>query len=344
MNIAVLYGGLSSEREVSEVSGKMIANALRSSGHKVATVELYFGFHTPFTLEKEDVPTLKNSPPDLCELIKRKGSPALIDDRVIDLCRTADVVFLALHGGAGEDGRLQAFLDCHGIAYTGASFISSAIAYDKALCKTVLSARGIPVPDGAVLHEGEDFSDISIPFPCVIKPVRGGSSVGISFAENESELQMSLSLAFRHCGSVLVEKKLVGRELTVGVIGKTALPPLEIIPKNGFYDYENKYEAGRTLEICPAPISESEDTLLRSAALEAARALGIDSYCRVDFILSDGVPYCLEVNTLPGMTKTSLLPQEAEAAGINFESLCGNIVDIALWKNQDRKNFVTKKS
>lgn len=343
MKITVLYGGLSPERRVSEVSGKMIANALRSLGHSVASAELYFGHTDGFSSKAEEIPRIDPCPPDLDGLIKAKGDASLIGNGIIELCKGSDAVFLALHGGAGEDGRLQALLDCHGIVYTGAGHLSSALAFDKELTKLILSSNGIPVPRGCVIKRRDDVSKLSPTFPCVIKPSRGGSSVGISIAESKAELEEAVTKALRYCDTVLIEEKLIGRELTVGVLDGKALPAVEIIPRVGFYDYKNKYEKGRTLEICPAQISERETELLSDSALLAASALGIDSYCRVDFILCHGFPYCLEVNTLPGMTETSLLPQETAAVGVSFAELCESIVDIALRKKIGMEDFCDKK-
>lgn len=335
MKILVLCGGYSYERNVSLASGVRIANALRERGHEVACLDLYLGTSekVAFTTSPAPFPTISSNPPDLIALRKRSGNgEALIGRGVLTACQEADAVFLALHGGIGEDGRLQALLDSYGIRYTGVGSLSSMLAMDKALTRTLLAAGGIAVARGRALDGFPAHPDDlgrEIGFPCVIKPCRGGSSVGVSIAESAQELTAALTAAFALEDRVLVEERLVGRELTVGILNGRALPPVEILPKQGFYDYKNKYLPDRTLEICPAPLTEAENTLLAATALRAASLLRIDRYCRVDFILSKGVPYCLEINTLPGMTPTSLLPQEAAAVGISYTDLCLSILEEA---------------
>ncbi len=313
MKIAVICGGLSPEREVSLSSGKMVAEALRSRGHDVILADLCGGILT------DSLP-----PKPRRELLYRE-----IGDGIIELCSRADAVFPALHGGVGEDGRFRAALDLFGIPCAGADYLSCAVAMDKELSKTVMRASGITVPRGTSLTNGGLLDKKSVRFPCVIKPNGGGSSVGVSFAENENELEIGLKTAFSVEKKVVIEEKLVGRELTVGIVNGRALPAIEIIPKVGFYDYSNKYTVGATDEICPAPLTKAEATRLERAALRAAKAVGTLALCRVDFILSGGIFYCLEVNALPGMTETSLLPLAAKTAGISFPELCEEILKTA---------------
>ncbi len=313
MKIAVICGGLSPEREVSLSSGKMVSDALKSRGHKVILADLCGGI-----LTEGIAPKPRN------ELSGRE-----IGDGIIALCSRADAVFPALHGGIGEDGRFRATLDVHGIRCAGAGFLPCAIAMDKTLTKTLLRASGVTVPRGISLKRNENVSLRQIRFPCVIKPNGGGSSLGVSFADNESELEIGLNDAFSVTDEVVIEEKLVGRELTVGIVNGRALPAVEIKPRVGFYDYKNKYTPGATDEICPAPLTSAEKSRLTKAALRAASAVGTSALCRVDFILSGGIFYCLEINALPGMTKTSLLPLEASAVGISYPELCEMILETA---------------
>ncbi len=332
MKITVLAGGLSPERDVSLTSGSLIANALRKRGHKVALVDVYLGvkdgteLEALFTDTPAEVYSVKESEPDLNKLKAESGNgEALIGNKVIELCKLADVVFLALHGAMGENGQLQATLDCFGIKYTGTGYVGSLLAMDKDLTKKLLLGEGIPTAKSVTVTEKEGVtSEIleKIGLPCVIKPCSCGSSVGISIVRSEKELQAALDSAFEYEGRVLAEQFIVGREMTVGILRGKALPPVEIIPKSGFYDYKNKYQSGMTEEICPPDITPEETELLSNAALRVASALRLGTYCRIDFILSDGIPYCLEANTLPGMTPLSLLPREAQATSISYEELC----------------------
>lgn len=329
MKIAVLCGGESPERMVSLSSGAMVANALRVLGHGVCLFDTLLGTdEIAFTREAQPVPSVCA---DVSDCARQIGK-AVVGRGIIELCRLSDAVFLALHGGAGEDGRLAGLLECLGVAYTGAGVLSSAAAMDKGITKILLQNAGVPVPDGVVLRscDADKIDTLALPFPCVIKPSRGGSSVGVSFLGDEKCLLDALKRSFLTSDTLVLERKITGREMTVGVLDGKALPAVEIIPKDGYYDYGNKYIPGRTEEICPAALSCAEAKALSDAALTAAEALGISSYCRVDFILSDCVPYCLEVNTLPGMTATSLFPQAAAAVGISFPELCEKILQLAL--------------
>ena len=307
MKITVLCGGDSPEREVSLKSGVMVANALLERGNEVNCVDILTGMSPPF---KENLSFSHANP---------------IHESIVPICKNSDAVFLALHGGIGENGQLQAFLDCNGIKYTGVSFLPSAICMDKGISRALLSSAGVPVPRGFVLTRGEKTPEIT--FPCCVKPSSAGSSIGISFAEDEKSLKNALDTAFSVCDRVIVEEKIIGRELTVGILDGKPLPVVEIIPKTEFYNYESKYDPNLTIEICPAPLSDAETELVQATAITAAKALLIDSYCRVDFILADGIPYCLEINTLPGMTETSLLPLAARTVGISFPELCKTIIN-----------------
>ncbi len=343
MKIVVLCGGLSVERDVSLSSGSLICGALRARGHQAVLVDMYFGLEpVPDSLESlfEALPPLAEvrvpeQAPDLNEVHAARPwkSPSLIGRGVLELCQLADVVFLGLHGACGEDGRIQAALDLLGVPYTGSGHLASALAMDKALTKSLAAAAGLRTPESRVVeYDAADIARLSGEFrlPCVVKPVDSGSSVGVSIPETKDEmaraLEENLSL-----GRVLVEDYIRGREIDVAVLEDRALPPIEIIPREGFYDYRSKYQAGATEEICPAPVDDATDARLREAALKAHRCLGLKDYSRADFMLDEaGEIWFLEINTLPGMTPTSLLPQEAAAAGVDYESLCQRLVELAM--------------
>jgi D-alanine-D-alanine ligase len=266
--------------------------------------------------------TIPKDPPDLDVLRAKVKGSALIGDGVIDICRMSDVVFLALHGGMGEDGRIQAILSSMGIPYTGSDFSACLAAMDKSLSKLLFRAAGVATADYTLIRSGE--KPYAVSFPCVVKPCSCGSSVGVSIVENEEELYAALAFAEKYEGKILIEDKIEGREFSVGILNGKALPAIEIRPKEGFYDYERKYQSGLTEEICPAPLNTEEAARLADSALKAHRALGLGSYSRIDFIKDNktGKFVCLEANTLPGMTPMSLLPQEAAAAGIDYDTLC----------------------
>ena len=342
MKIVVLCGGLSPERNVSISSGTKIASALAARGHQVVLTDMFLGLEDyPGDLQTifENPPALGSAKissvaPDL-EAVKasRKWrSPSHFGKHVLEVCAMADIVFLALHGEEGENGKLQALFDIHGIRYTGSGYLGSAIAMDKSLTKTVLSQTDVPVPGGITLKKGHTpYGDPG--FPCVVKPCSGGSSVGTTIVHGPEEYEAALDLAFRYEDSVTVENYITGRVLTVGVLDGKAMPVIEIIPKNGFYDYKNKYQPGLTEELCPAPITPEETALVQRLAEEAYRALRLDAYGRVDFIMDpQGVCWCLEANTLPGMTPTSLVPQMGAAMGLEYGALCEKLLEASLKK------------
>ena len=252
---------------------------------------------------------------------------------MIEICRAADIAFLALHGAEGENGKLQACLDLYGVPYTGSGYLGSALAMDKELSKTLFRSSGIPTPPGVTLRRGEAVPE-SIGFPCVVKPCSGGSSVGTSIVTEPEKLPAALAEAFSCDEAVLVEKYIRARELTVGVMDGRAMAVIEIIPKTGFYDYKNKYQAGLTEEICPAPISPEDTARVQRLAERVYEALHLEAYGRVDFLMdkTDGELYCLEANTLPGMTPTSLIPQMAAAEGMDYGELCEKIIEVSLKK------------
>ena len=339
MKIVVLCGGLSNERDVSISTGTGAHRALRERGHQVLLLDLFLGWPEPI----EDIDALFSAgaelgsaaigelAPDLAALrALRPDSEERIGPNVLALCKAADMVFLALHGEEGENGKLQATLDLHGIRYTGSGYLGSAIAMHKGLSKTLLREKGIPVPAGLTLYRGQTpYGELG--FPCVVKPCSGGSSVGTSIVQSREEYAAALELAFRYEEKVLVERYIRGRELTVGVMDGHAMPVIEIIPKSGFYDYKNKYQAGATEELCPAPIGEEATVRVQRLAEQVSAALMIDAYCRCDFLWDTeaDIIYCLEANTLPGMTPTSLIPQMAAALGQSYGELCEQIIAVS---------------
>ena len=340
MNIAVICGGLSNERDVSITSGSCVARALRGEGHNVVLVDLFFGYNGKyadpaelFEREQEDlVYSVGTESPDVNKLKKESGGVRIHED-VIKISKAADIAFLALHGEDGEDGKLQATLDMYGIKYTGSGYLGSGIAMNKEITKMVFKANDIPTPPGITLVKGNaPYADVG--FPCVVKPCSGGSSVGTSIVYDRENYDAALELAFEYESHVLVEKFVKGRELTCGVIAGKAMPVIEIIPKSGFYDYKNKYQAGLTEEICPAPISAEDTDRVQRLAERVMKVLMIDVYCRGDFLMdeTDGKLYCLEANTLPGMTPTSLVPQMAANEGISFGKLCEKLIEVSMEK------------
>ena len=343
MRIVVLAGGLSTERDVSISSGILVASALREKGHEVVLLDVFTGYEQNIcdidALFKQnysfaDKANVGETVSDLGEVRENRlnKSDRFIGTNVIEICSEADITFLALHGGEGENGQIQASLDLLGIKYTGTGYLGSALAMNKGLTKSVFVQNKINTPAGEIFKSVEDAKNWSI-FPCVVKPCSGGSSVGIAKAENEEEYILAVKDAFRYENEIVVEQFVKGREFSVGILGGKALPPIEIIPKSGFYDYAAKYQAGATDEICPADIDEQTDKKLRESAVAAYNSLHLDSYARVDFLVDEnGEPFCLEANTLPGMTPTSLLPQEAAVEGMNYADLCEKIIEISLAK------------
>jgi D-alanine-D-alanine ligase len=256
-----------------------------------------------------------------------------VRDDKFELPPDTDLAFLAIHGTFGEDGQLQQLLEDRGIAYTGDGVAGSHAAFDKIVTKQKFREHGIPTPDWEIIRSGERPS---IPVPIVVKAPRQGSTVGIVIVKTDSELNAALAEAGKYDGELLIEKFVPGRELTIGILGDRALPILEIIPKGGFYDFNNKYPflnpqaGGGATHVCPAKIAPEKTQEIQQLALKAHRALGLEVYSRVDVILPDnGEPNVLEANTIPGMTEASLLPEAAAAAGISYTDLCQQIIDLS---------------
>ena len=345
MNIAVLLGGYSAERDVSLASGLRIAGALRARGHAVTCVDPA-AVASEGVLSRADEGALLAAgvgthPPSLDALeALGRGARAGIPPALATwpAVRSADVLLLALHGGQGEDGTLQALLDLAGVRYTGSGHLGSALAMDKHRSKLVFRAAGVETADWrmAPLAAGADRAAFArevvaaLELPVIVKPSKQGSSVALTVVRAVEALWPAIDLAARYDDEVMVERFVAGRELTVGILGAQALPVIEILPSHEIYDYECKYTAGMTVERVADLPAAVADTLQRQARL-AFEALGLRGYARVDFRLdASDVGYCLEVNTLPGMTELSLLPQGAAAAGLDFGALCEEIVRLAV--------------
>ncbi len=341
MKIVVLAGGLSTERNVALVTGTGVCRALREKGHQAILVDMFLGLEH----YAGDLADVFDAPDGLCSDVRvesvepdleavRKSrkdqSASMLGKDVLTVCTMADVVFLALHGSCGEDGRIQATLDLLGVPYTGSGYLSSGMAMDKAITKRYLDAEQIrSAPWRDVVYGEEDIPRLvqELEVPCAVKIVNGGSSIGVELPDTKEQLEQALRSILAYGNHVIVEKKIVGRELTVGVLGERYLPAVEIIPKNAYFDYEAKYQSEFVTEVCPAQIDDSVWHEMGEMALKLHRSLGLSVYSRTDFLLdADGKPWCLEVNTLPGMTPTSLFPQEAKAAGMEYADLCEQLV------------------
>ena len=340
MNVVVLAGGISTERDVSLVSGKMIYNALKKNGHNVVLLDVYLGtnendIQNIFTMERDWVSCInpiQDENPDIekVKALRPDGDKQFFGPNVISICQSADIVFMALHGENGENGKIQACFDLMGITYTGTDYISSAVAMDKALSKDIFAVYGVPTPKGIRLKKGDTETE-KVPYPCIVKACKGGSSVGVCIANNDDEYEKAKKEAFRYDDEVVIEQYIKGREFSVGVLQGKALPVIEIAPLTGFYDYKNKYQAGSAVETCPADISKEKTEEMQRAAETVFKALRLKNYARMDFMMSESEEiFCLEANTLPGMTPTSLLPQEAAALGISFEELCEKLMQYSL--------------
>ncbi len=296
--VAVLLGGPSAEREVSLRSGSAVAAALRGLGHKV--------------YEIDPVP----------------GKLAVPDD--------VEAVFIALHGTYGEDGEVQRELESLGLAYTGCGPEASRLAFDKMQTKAQLLRRHIPTPHSRIFCHPNDRWPAGWNPPVVLKPVRQGSSVGLRFVDDVADFPAALAEALRYDTEVLMEERIIGREVTAGILAGESLPLVEIRPAKGVYDYHHKYTSGATQYVCPGEFDPETTARAQKAGLDAFNAIGGRDYARVDIIIKeDGTPMVLEVNTLPGMTATSLLPKAAAARGLSFAALCQAMLDLALRRRRE---------
>ena len=348
MNIVVLAGGTSTERAISIVSGSEICKALRSKGERAILVDIFCGIETfdqkdPFPEEysvDEAISYMKSFDDSIEEMKKTRRS--FFGPNVLELCNRADIVFLGLHGANGEDGRVQAAFDLLGIRYTGTGYLSSAMAMDKGITKQMFRMNRVPVPLGCTMtkkNRQNDIRKLGLEFPVVVKTCCGGSSVGVYIVHDEDEYQQSLDAAFSYEDEVVVEEYVDGREFSVAVVDGKAYPIIEIQPLVGFYDYTNKYKPGSTIETCPAEIPAELTRKMQQIAEAGARALQMEAYCRLDFMMKDnGDMYCLEANTLPGMTPTSLIPQEAAVLGMSFADLCEELIRVSMDK------YITKET
>lgn len=338
MNVIVLAGGTSTERDVSLSSGSRIYKALRQKGHRAVLLDVYIGYEgdTEGIFERDmdwaaQIGAIGEKNPDLetVKALRKDGGKSFFGPNVLELCQSADAVFMALHGANGEDGKIQACLELLGVPYTGTDFVSAAMAMDKGITKDIFKAYNIPTPAGIRLKKGEQESE-KVPYPCIVKACCGGSSVGVCIARNDEEYLAAKEEAFRYDNEAIIEQYIEGREFSVGVMEGEALPAIEIAPKVGFYDYKNKYQAGFTVETCPAEIPEDKAAAMQRTAEKVFQVLRLKGYARMDFRMNnEGEIYCLEANTLPGMTPLSLFPQEAAAIGISYEDLCEKILQNA---------------
>lgn len=325
MKVVVLLGGTSAERDVSIASGVQVAQALRRAGHEVVAVDTARGALPPAEEERLLSGGVGTIPPETEALSILKGAtPTLSREGLLD---QTDVVFLALHGGTGEDGTIQAMLDLADLPYTGSGHAASAMAMDKDVSKQLFRAAGVPTPDWLMTPVTPEAIAEQIGLPAVVKSNRQGSSIGLSIVQRTEDLAAAIDEAKRFDPEVMIERFVPGRELTVGILEDTALPPGEIIPRRSeHFDYESKYQPGGADEIFPADLTADQVAEVQDLALKAHLALKLGAYSRVDFRLDEaGVFWCLEVNTLPGMTSASLLPKAAASAGISFEALCDRI-------------------
>jgi D-alanine-D-alanine ligase len=330
-------GGTSSERDVSLASGLRIAEALRTRGHEVQVIDTARG---PVTQSDEQrmlaSGVVKQRPPSPSELARMSAESVADTAARLPARGDCDVAFLALHGGRGEDGTIQALLDLAGVAYTGSGHLPSALAMDKDLSKHLFRAHGVGTADWLMATERESPPDESIVeralgWPVIVKPSKQGSTVGLSIVKEPSALRAAIADAFEHDDEVMIEQFVAGRELTVGILGGEALPVGEIIPKHEIYDYECKYTAGMADELFPAPLTAAQTAAVQDEARRAFAALKLGGCARIDFRMNDGGAFfCLEANTLPGMTATSLIPQAAAAAGMPFPELCERIAELAV--------------
>jgi D-alanine-D-alanine ligase len=337
VKVAVLFGGVSEERDVSIASGAQVVKGLRQAGHDVVAVDTASG---PLDAAAEHA------------LLTRGISPAPPDAQTLDLLRTGDataivrapelqgvdVLFLALHGGTGEDGTLQALLDLTGIPYTGSGMLGSAVAMDKDISKRLFVSADVPTPEWLMAPVSVPAVEAGFGWPAVVKPSKQGSTVGLTVVKRPQDFETALELAYRFDDEVMVERFIPGRELTVPVLGDDALPVGEIISSHEIFDYEAKYQPGGAQEIFPADLPGALVIEAQRLALTAHRALKLRGLSRVDFRLdAEGALWCLEVNTLPGLTAASLFPKGAAAAGIGFPQLCDRLCRIALEEHGQRR-------
>lgn len=337
MKIAVLFGGTSEEREVSIASGAQVFQALLEAGHEVIAVDTAVGVLGPSEEQKLLASGVASSPPSDQKLAAvRANAPRLLASSSV--LQEVDCAFIALHGGTGEDGTLQALLDLAGIPYTGSGHRGSANAMDKDISKRLLRAAHIPTPDWLMAPVVAQQVADELGYPAVVKPNKQGSTVGISVVSSVEHLEPAIRAAQRYDDEVMVERFVPGRELTVGILSERALAVGEIKTADGFFDYASKYQEGGAQEIFPADLTDAQTEHVRSLALRVHRTLKLEGYSRVDFRMDAvGGVWCLEVNTVPGLTRTSLLPKSALAEGIGFVEFCDEICRLAVTRAEQKK-------
>jgi D-alanine-D-alanine ligase len=337
MKVLLLAGGNSSERNVSVNTGKSVYNALTRLGHQVIAIDPASGRSL---LDGEGNYQLPEATADKSVL---RAASGLVNELGKQQFEDAEVVFLALHGGAGEDGSIQNLLSLAGKKYTGSSMAASAVAMNKSMAKRLFQSVGIPTPDGETYRVGTDSSVVTLSqmiterfdLPVIVKPNGGGSTIGLTKVDSEDQLAAAFERAAREDKTILVEEYIKGRELTVAVLDRHAFPVVEIVPRSGLYDYEAKYTKGKSEYIAPAKIPEQVSREIRDAATKACEVIGTSGLARVDFILrDDGRYFCLEVNTLPGMTDLSLAPMAAKCEGIDFDLLVQKVIESGI-KRED---------
>ena len=353
MKIVVLGGGVSTERNVAQVTATSVCQALRRRGHQAIYVDMFLG------MENYDKPLEEafSEPDGLCGAVeirteapdlqkvwnsRKKQSASRLGKNVIEICAMADCVFLGLHGKDGEDGKIQAILEMTGVPYTGSGPLASALAMNKAMAKRVLMPCGIRTPVWQeIVYEKEDIPRLAetLSVPCAVKIINGGSSIGVELPETREELKHALEKILEYGNHVIVEEKIYGREMTVPVLDGHALSPIEVVPPEGTeFDYVAKYQSGAlgAQEICPADITPEEDRLLREAAEKVQKELDLRVYSRSDYILDrEGNAWFLEVNTLPGMTPNSLIPKAARVEGLGYDELCEKIVMLSMKEHRE---------
>ncbi len=347
MKIVVLCGGLSTERDISIITGTRVCQALRENGHKAVLVDLFLGLDSFDgncdkyfdNLEEMKSAEFAGNPPSLEEIkmLRKDGTGTVVGPGVIEICKDAEIVFIALHGKNGEDGRIQALFDLMGIAYTGSGYLEAAIAMDKILTKKLVKEAGIRTPVWKEINrlDESEIKEIvkNVNYPSVVKTPKGGSSVGVYIVKSPKECESALHQCLKYDSEILIEEYIQGREFTCGVLKNKPLPSVEIVPDEKGYNYSNKYKAGATTEICPGRCTQIQEAEMEDIALKVHNLIGLSNYSRSDFILTDsGDVYFLEINTLPGLTPTSLIPQEAKAVGVSYNELCEIIVEEGMKK------------
>jgi len=331
LRVLILVGGASAERDVSLATGQAVLEALRNQGHDVLAIDTACGRRLLDTSKSLIPQGIKTVPPEAEKAVSTANE--VVTALALPDAAAIDVVFLALHGGDGEDGHIQALLDMARVKYTGSGVTASALAMNKHMAKKLFESEGILTPEWTRQSSRPEYADVAghLGSPFVVKPNEQGSTVGLSIVKSEAEYLPAVDLAFRYGPSILLERYIAGRELTVAILGNKALPIVEIIPEHGLYDYECKYTSGKSKYVCPAEISTDQSDALQDAARKAFSVLGCSGYARVDFRMNNqGAVYCLEINTLPGMTASSLVPKAAAAEGIPFEKLIEAICRLAI--------------